>query len=254
MIVFLCGPDDFRRLAKRKFVIKEFQKKHPRGMLTVFSGEEATAEKLNSFLRQESLFEEKKLGLIQDVELYPELVKIWKEISKNKNTTLIAESRKIPPKSSPLSKTEVAREEFPALAGREWKSFILKQTREAGAKLSSEAVGFLSESYEGDSWGVVTEIRKLASLSKEISAKDLATFGLGAAPEYWPMLNGLKSFYTKDRLRALALLNAENEPAAKTFNILASSWSEKTPQFAEYDASIKSGKLEYEEALLGAVL
>lgn len=254
MIVFLCGPDDFRRLKKRKFVVEEFKKKHPRGMLMFFSGEEGTAEKLNSFLRQESLFEEKKLGLVQDIELYPDLIKTWKEISKNKNTTLIVESKKTPPKSSPLSKIEVSREEFPALSGKEWKDFVLKQTKEAGAKLSSEALSFISEVYEGDSWGAVTEIQKLASLAKEISAKDLITFGLGATPEYWPLLNSLKSFNYKDRLRALALLNAENEPAAKTFNILASSWSEKTPQFAEYDASIKSGKLEYEEALLGAVL
>lgn len=254
MIVFLCGPDDFRRLGKRKFVVEEFRKKHPGGSAQVFGGEEGSYVKLLDFLRQNSLFEEKKLGVVQELELYPELPKFWKEIAKNENTTLIIESRKIPPKSSPLAKTEVAREEFPILSGKEWKSFVTKLAKGEKVRLSPDALNFISEIYKGDSWGAATELQKLTAVSGEISPKNLAAFGLGASPEYWPTLNGLKSWNQKERLRALTSLNAENEPAAKTFNILAASWMEKTPQFAEYDVAVKSGKLEYEEALLDAAL
>jgi hypothetical protein len=45
-----------------------------------------------------------------------------------------------------------------------------------------------------------------------------------------------------------------SDPAPKLFNILASQWKEKISQFARYDLAIKSGKLDYEEALLDAVI
>jgi DNA polymerase III delta subunit len=254
MIVFLCGPDDFRRREKRKFVENEFKRKYPSGSTAVFRGEEGSFIKLQDFLRQESLFEAKKLGLVEDLELYSELPKLWKEIAKNKNTTLIVESRKIPPKSSPLAKIEVSREEFPFLSGKEWRNFATKLAKDAGTRLSPEALMLLTQVFEGDSWGLATEIQKLASLGKEVSIKELASLELEMAPEYWPLLNGLKSWNAKERLKSLALLQAENEPAAKTFNILAASAAQKTPQFAEYDEKVKRGSLEYEEVLLDAVL
>ena len=40
-----------------------------------------------------------------------------------------------------------------------------------------------------------------------------------------------------------------NDPPPKIFNILAAQWQEKTPHMAAYDLAIKSGKLDYEEAL-----
>ena len=45
-----------------------------------------------------------------------------------------------------------------------------------------------------------------------------------------------------------------NDPAAKLFNILGSQWKEKTAQMAELDFAVKSGKLEYEEALVDLIL
>jgi hypothetical protein len=45
-----------------------------------------------------------------------------------------------------------------------------------------------------------------------------------------------------------------NEAGPKLFNILASQWKEKTAAMAEFDFAIKSGKLEYEEALVDLVI
>ena len=79
-------------------------------------------------------------------------------------------------------------------------------------------------------------------------------FDLDVAPNYWGLLNGVKGYDVRSRLSALETLLAMNDPAAKLFNILASQWKEKIPQFAKYDAAIKSGKLEYEEALVDLVI
>ena len=64
----------------------------------------------------------------------------------------------------------------------------------------------------------------------------------------------MKGYDVRVRLTALETLLAMNDPAAKLFNILASQWKEKIPQFAKYDLAIKSGKLEYEEALVDLVI
>ena len=47
---------------------------------------------------------------------------------------------------------------------------------------------------------------------------------------------------------------ALNDPPAKLFNILASQWQEKILQIAELDFAVKSGKMEYEEALLELII
>jgi hypothetical protein len=65
---------------------------------------------------------------------------------------------------------------------------------------------------------------------------------------------GLRGKEVSGRLRALETLLAQSDPAAKIFNILASQWKEKTLQIADYDFAVKSGKLEYEEAVLDLVL
>jgi len=254
MIIFLYGPDDFRRLKKREFVVGQFLEKHPGGAVAVFGGENGGLEKISTFLLQESLFEEKKLGMVSDMELYPGIEKILKGVIKEKNTTLILESKKAPPKSSFLLKEPVISENFPRLTGAEWKKFLANQAKKLGVGISVEALTFLSEIFEGDSWAATTELQKLSSFGKEISAHDLTHLGLGVSPEFWQLFSGARSGILKERLKTLATLQAQNEPAAKTFNMLSSLWGEKIPQFAEYDVSIKSGRLEYEEALLGLAL
>ena len=73
-------------------------------------------------------------------------------------------------------------------------------------------------------------------------------------PEFFPLVQMLKSGETRSRLKALWYLLETSEPAV-VFNMLASltSGSGKI-KMADYDAAIKSGKLDYEEVLLDAIL
>ena len=120
--------------------------------------------------------------------------------------------------------------------------------------LDDAAAQFLAGVHEGDSWALVTELQKLASFKSSITRKDLDTFGLLVAPDYWSLMNGMKSRDMRNRILALEKLFSINDPAAKTFNMLASQWREKTAQMAEYDFAVKSGKLNYEEVLLALAL
>jgi hypothetical protein len=67
-------------------------------------------------------------------------------------------------------------------------------------------------------------------------------------------MNGLKSYDLKNRLYAFESMLALGDPAAKIFNILASQWQEKIPHMAEYDLAVKSGKVDYEEALVDLLI
>jgi hypothetical protein len=111
----------------------------------------------------------------------------------------------------------------------------------------------------------VTELQKLsgfapgtaknsAAAGNMIDKKDLDTFDLEVAPNYWGLLNGLKSFDVKNRLYSFEKMLSTNDPPAKIFNILASQWAEKIPHMAEYDLAVKSGKVDYEEALVDLLI
>jgi len=133
-------------------------------------------------------------------------------------------------------------------------SWIIAEAKKLGVTLAPAATQFLAAVYAGNSWALATELEKLGSFKKTVTREDLDAFDLEAAPNYWMLLNGLKSFDARVRLSTLEKLFAMNDAPAKIFNILASQWKEKTAQMAEFDFAVKSGKLEYEEALVDLVL
>jgi DNA polymerase III delta subunit len=152
-------------------------------------------------------------------------------------------------------------QKFETLAGAELIAFIAAEAKENGVKLTTSAAQFLASVYGSDTWGLVTELQKLGGFgvgadgaAKTIDKKDLDVFDLEVAPNYWGLMNGLKSFDIKNRLFAFETMLASNDPAAKIFNILASQWQEKTPHMAEYDLAVKSGKVDYEEALVDLLI
>jgi DNA polymerase III delta subunit len=288
MIVFLYGPDDYRREQKRREIVAEFRKKHSDLGVGFFdmapstslgAGGGAGIEDLAAFLRNQSIFEPKKLAVLQNVfparkssgvdeeevveaeddskeegdgKALPALLK--SQLDAANTTILISESKKPTKQFVFLGKKPVITQEFEALTGPAWESFIKAEAKRCGLTLSPSAARFLGDVHQGNSWALATEIQKLASFKKEIDLKDLDKFDLDVAPNYWGLLNGVKGYDVRSRLTALETLLAMNDPAAKLFNILASQWKEKIPQFAKYDSAIKSGKLEYEEALVDLVI
>ena len=72
-------------------------------------------------------------------------------------------------------------------------------------------------------------------------------------PELLIFVGAPKSFAPRAAW-ALETMLALSDPPAKIFNILASQWAEKTPHMAEYDLAVKSGKVDYEEALVDLLI
>lgn len=268
MIIFLYGPDDYRRLGKKKELVAEFVKKRSDlGLLAFDVLAAGWQDRFEEFAKSQSLFETGKLAILENAfELEaPALAKLLKPFATaekgaaNAAITILLSERDKPVKALDfLLKKPAISQKFEKLAGAEWFAFLADEAKRLGVPLSVPAAQFLATVYEGDSWALATELQKLSSWragatgakKKLIERADLDAFDLEAAPNYWMLLNGLKSQDPRTRLATLEKLLAMGDQPAKIFNILASQWKEKTAQMAEFDFAIKSGKLDYEEALL----
>ena len=97
-------------------------------------------------------------------------------------------------------------QKFDQLEGSAWTAFLASRAKALGLTLGASAAQFLCAVYQGNAWGLVTELQKLSgwALPKAVIEKgDLDAFDLEAAPNYWALLNGLKSADPKARLYAL---------------------------------------------------
>ena len=268
MIIFLYGSDDYRRSEKKRSIIAEFSKKRSEIGLGVFDLEEKSAfEDLDDFLKTQSIFETTKLAVLENAfELDAlKLAKILKSFVEEKNITILIAEKDKPVKALAflLEKPTIS-QKFEPLVGAEWLTFIKSEAKKNYVELTPTAAQFLGTVYAGNTWGLVTELQKLAGLNasgaptnsgmKIVDKKDFDVFDLEVAPNYWGLINGLKSFDMKNRLFSFEKMLASNDPPAKIFNILASQWQEKIPHMAEYDLAVKSGKVDYEEALVDLLI
>ena len=262
MIIFLYGPDEYRRQLKKQSLIAEFGKKRSDIGLDFFNLENGSvSEELLGFLANQSIFESAKLAVIENAFEVPapKLAKFLKPLLDEKNITLLITEKDKPVKALAflLEKPSIA-QKFETLSGAEWVGFINGEAKKLGVNIAASAVQFLAAVYQGNTWGAITELQKLAGFAGKngmaIEKNDLNVFDLEIAPNYWGLMNGLKSYDLKNRLYAFESMLALGDPAAKIFNILASQWQEKIPHMAEYDLAVKSGKVDYEEALVDLLI
>ena len=255
MIIFFNGPDDYRREEGKNRVIAEFIKKHSRFGVESFDLEYEEARALfMEFLRNESIFTEQRLAVLtnpltvaEDEKVRTELQKI---ASRDGITALLSTSDDPPKTMDFLFGKTVLHRRFVYFKGPGWNEFIRSEAGKRGMQLEIGAIGLLAEVYLGNTWGLITELDKVSCLGGSIKKEALDSLGLEVLPDYWTTFSGLKSRTIAPRIMALERLFQLNEPPLKIFNILASQWKEKTKEMAEYDFAVKSGKMDYEEALL----
>ena len=251
MVIFLYGPDDWRREEKKKEIIKEFQKKHSSLGLDYFDFlKEGELGRLEEFRKSQSIFEPLKLAVLENVfeEENPELKKELKATVADANLTVLISERESP--AEDLGK-KILIQKFEYLSASPWEAFIEAEAKKRGIELTSRALSFLAAVYGGDTWRLITELEKMSFLSMPlIDRADLENLGLEITPNFWELLSGLKSKNLRQRLTSLETIFSQNEPAGKVFNILAYQWPEGLEVFANYDLLVKSGKLDYEEVFV----
>jgi DNA polymerase III delta subunit len=167
----------------------------------------------------------------------------------------LAGKKKIRNRGRDTSAGEVAAEEFEELDSGARAEFLKREAERLGFSLRPDAARLLAGAYAGNTWGAVTELQKAALLGKNpIEGDDLSRTGVSAMPAFWGFIERFRRGNAPSRLAVLEELFALKEPAAKFFNILAYQLPEKMNLVARCDEAVKSGKLDYEEALLALAL
>lgn len=286
MIIFLYGPDSYRRRQKVKELVDDYRRKDKAFDLEYFdfSFQNKNGENSNEFLRLRefvatpSLFRENKFGVVENiffkisaysVSRRKELKNFLKAQMSPQDLVLIISEDSKPPadfnflidgKALP---SELKSQEFKNLEGGKLEYFIRREAKMRGVNFAPKAVDFLAESFEGDAWGLINELDKLSLLKIDVVDADK----IKETSDYvQPSSEWNRIFYSimdivgnqplSRKLRNLEILFCRQEEPAKIFNVLASHiQSIKLAQkIADYDPLIKFGRLDYEEALLDLVI
>lgn len=271
MIIFLYGSDTYRRQQKLNDIISDYRERHS-GLSVenfyLFAGtsEETEFIKLKDFARSRTLFDDFRLGVIRggfDLEkgVKKEYLNLLKEnISSKEAVFLIIEEKKPPKDFIFLLGKPVLFQEFDYLTGVKLKKFLQKEAESRMISLDADSQDLLARVYASDIWGLITELDKLALLDEKlINLKILKQhLNVSLPVNVFNLINQMRSLKNKGaRLSLLEELMAKSQDPAMIFNILAiypygdRRWKKKA---ADCDVLVKSGKLEYEEALLEMVL
>lgn len=232
--------------------------------------------KLKNFCGSQSLFEKSKLGIVHNFsELsvrggsafggkkadLKEFVKLIKENLESKNITLILIGDKKPTKDFAfLLKKPAIPHSFENLEGGDLKKFLDLEIKKRGMEMDIESKDLLLASCGANTCDIVSELEKLALLDeKKIDRKILEKhIDLSPAMDIFNQLNKIRGSHSVgEKLRFLDELLASGADPTMVFNMSAASPylnQEQKIKMADYDAAVKSGKLEYDEVLLSMML
>lgn len=246
------GDDSYRRNRAVREIVAQYQKKYPDGTVgNIDCNDQDSLKKLESFAAAPGLFSKSSLAIVRSPEEGgKELAKLLKTFADSKHVTvLVVADKKLPKDFAVLYEKGVgpARADFEQPEGIDFLKFLKADAAERGIKISDTQLKSIGELYNGDTWGAVTEIERVAS-GGAIGEK-------GATFDFIGLIRTIAGgTNVAQRLKALFLLFEYDEPA-KVFNMVAAfTTGGAKVKMADYDVAIKSGKLEYGEALLEFVL
>ncbi|MAF79947.1 hypothetical protein CL629_02620 [bacterium] len=276
MIIYLYGPDSYRRNAKLREVVAQYRKKYSQADFLDVDLEEQLDDwvAVRDFLEQPSLFVRSKLlvvrgsGSISEKNGFSkgqikEWVKLLQSHLESPKTFLVISDPSSPKKDFRfLLKNPVRAQEFERLEGRKLEAFVMQRAEDLGVSFEHDAKRFFLEyvlSVSDTSWIVVQELEKisLSRFSQPVSLLDLKKIIVWQRyDESFQMALGLLRERGGDgRLQFLENLSFRGDDARYTFNLLGSLVrGGDAVEFAEIDEKVKGGELDDEVALTGFAL
>lgn len=265
MIIFLYGKDSYRRKEKEKEIIGLYRKKHQYFDFQKFDfledKEKNNFTHLKDFLNQSSLFGYFKLALVYNFFSYDKtkLVELAKNQLDREKMVLVISNKDCPKDFEPLLlKKPAISQRFGDLTSEKLAFFIRKESQKRNITLSLKAVKFLiqiSQYFEQEkSWFIVKELEKLSLLGAELDLGNILSFYSGSIKEniFYLIKKINPGRDLKISLVYLEKIISQIDPAY-LFNLLA--YQRKfTLKLADYDCLVKSGKIDYETALLDFTL
>ncbi len=269
MIYCLYGPDSLRRGRKLNELTYAYKKKYeaPDILDLDFNEDPDSFIRARDFLNQPSLFVSAKVLVVRNSDITSdekEWARVLKQELKSEKTFVFLSEGKAPKKTfSFLLKDPVFSQEFPEPSLRDLKVFIQKEAAELQVKFDSRALDFFCEQIfrraEGRAWHARRELEKATLLSKGSTVSENTLREILYIEEEKRVFESARKILFERALpktiSELEALNFRKYSGAYVFNSLSyQARGADAVSLARYDEMIKSGKLEYEEALLDFVL
>lgn len=247
MLRHLYGPDTYQRQRYlQEQLLAPYYKKYPDGSVGLFdfAEEDGLAQ-----LKQSAgagLFAKTLLGVVYNpAEGEKEGAAFLKSLAENPHfSAVVISDKKLTKEFAFLY--DGKEHEFALLSGASFEKAVALEAKRLGYGVSSAQIGEVARLYDGDTWAALTELARIDA-GGTIAAP-------GVHYDFVGSMAALAAPELPRRLRALCLL-LENDDPAKVFN-MAGGWARGggKVRIADYDIAVKSGKLEFADALFDYVL
>lgn len=275
MITFLHGADAYRRERRLRELLAGYQKKYATTSVGRFDFDtEDDIFRFKDFCTQQTMFETKRLAVIDNafsIKGSDDALHILKAALTNASVIVFISAltdetnprpreRVLVPKDMLfLVNSPAISETFEPLSDGKLSFFIAMEAKKHSIHITPEAADFLVFALRRDTQLIMNELEKIALYynepSRELSRQDVELLvDYLESPDIFAFTNAVsKQGPLASRLTPLERLFMNREEPAKIFNIFA-----KNPfidlttlrVLADHDILIKSGKLDYETALL----
>ncbi|MGC9610667.1 MAG: DNA polymerase III subunit delta [Minisyncoccia bacterium] len=271
MIYFLYGPDSYQRNEKLNSAIAEYRKKYPESDMASFDLREEPDNwvKAKDFLNQPSMFVDSKVLIIKESGAVPaaggekDWIKTLKSGLELPRTFIFISDASKPLKAFEFLTQSPSRDQFfGELEERELESFVKAEATVKKITFERNSLdfflGYLSAARER-SWIAVNELEKIRLMNppQPVNLADLKKIIIsGFKDEVFDVARSIMWSRTwMEKLKLLERLFIQKKEPAYVFNSLAVlAKGDELIKLADYDVSVKSGNLEYEEALLDFIL
>lgn len=258
MLILLYGPDDYRRKQKIDELRANFRAKGSAVLEASFDLLEKDGfQKFRDFISSPSLFYPFRVAVVSNAYSYDDekaLLAVLKSVFDDASLVCILSEEKAPRKSlAVLTKKPVLTQQFRPFTHAELQLWILSEAKKRGVSVSKSMMQYLELNYSSNLWGIITELDSLAlQKGKNIEATrehDL----LGA--DFFALASNLRPGASPRETFPILEVLLEREDPARIFNFLAyRARPEEKPRFADYDVAVKSGKLDYDTALVDVLI
>ena len=267
VLIYLYGPDSYRRREKLLALVREYRAKHVQGDVIDVDLDETPEDwkRVRDYLNQPSMFSETKAAIVRECRAVDE--KAWRDFLKahvgTQKTFIFISDTDAPTKPFAFLRGEtVTAQEFSRLTERSLEAFLKREADTRKLSFAPDAWRFFCEYVEANaepSWTGVNELDKiaLAKFPQPVTLPHVRTLidWLSRRDVSYSARQILTAPGVDRKLAYLEALFAQHEAPSYIFNSLGFQAQGRTAlALAEYDVSVKRGGLEYEEALLDFVL
>lgn len=267
MIILLHGPDSYRRQKNLEKTRDSYLEKY--GLVSADSFDLETEDgfsQFKNFFQQGNLFGAKKLGILKNIsalnkEEAGQLKILLEEAIKSEEATLIISEAELTGDFQFLEEKAAKKFHYPELESGKMEFFIKKEAEERKINLAPETIRLMAKIFNKDTWSLITELEKMEFLESKIPITPAMleqTISWFEEPEIFRYMDFVsKHANAAQKIPVLENLFLNKEESAKIFNIFTSRQYldfETLKKLADCDVAIKSGKLDYELALIDMAL